>query len=40
MPEVADFHANVLEVGRAGGTLTFNDQELTLLHNGRPDRSG
>ncbi|MDI3560621.1 PAS domain-containing protein [Bradyrhizobium sp. Arg816] len=31
--EVADFNAKVLEVGLAGGTLSFKDQELTLYRN-------
>jgi two-component sensor histidine kinase len=32
-PEVADFNAKVLEVGLAGGTLSFKDQEFTLNRN-------
>lgn len=31
--EVADFNARVMEVGLAGGTLSFKDQELTLYRN-------
>jgi two-component sensor histidine kinase len=31
--EVADFNARVLDVGFAGGTLSFKDQELTLYRN-------
>ncbi|THD64281.1 HWE histidine kinase domain-containing protein [Phenylobacterium sp.] len=31
--EVADFNARVLEVGLAGGTLSFKDQNLTLYRN-------
>ena len=37
-PEVADFNDNVMRVGLAGGTLSFHDQELTLLRNGRPEQ--
>ncbi|MEP6938847.1 MAG: PAS domain-containing protein [Rudaea sp.] len=33
-PEVAEFNANVLRVCLAGGTLAFQDQELTLYRNG------
>lgn len=36
--EVADFNARVLEVGLAGGTLSFKDQELTLYRNGIPEQ--
>jgi PAS domain S-box-containing protein len=32
--EVAAFNAHVLEVGLAGGTLSFTDQELVLYRNG------
>ena len=32
-PEVAEFNARVMEVGLAGGTLSFKDQELTLYRN-------
>ena len=31
--EVADFNRRVLDVGLAGGTLSFKDQELTLYRN-------
>ncbi len=35
--EVADFNANVLQkVYREGGTLSFKDQELTLVRDGTP----
>ena len=35
--EVADFNANVLQkVYREGGTLTYRDQELTLIRDGTP----
>jgi PAS domain S-box-containing protein len=37
-PEVADFNANVMKVGLAGGTLAYKDQELTLYRNGRPEQ--
>lgn len=37
-PEVADFNANVMAVGLAGGTLSFVDQELTLYRNGVPEQ--
>ena len=33
-PEVADFNDNVMKVGLAGGTLAYQDQELTLHRNG------
>ncbi|HEX4197546.1 MAG TPA: HWE histidine kinase domain-containing protein [Caulobacteraceae bacterium] len=36
--EVAEFNAHVLEVGLAGGTLSFKDQELTLYRNNRPEQ--
>jgi two-component sensor histidine kinase len=36
-PGVADFNANVMRVGLAGGTLSYRDQELTLHRNGRPE---
>jgi PAS domain S-box-containing protein len=32
-PEVADFNAEVMRVGLAGETLSFNDQNLTLYRN-------
>jgi hypothetical protein len=35
--EVADFNDNVMKVGLAGGTLSYQDQELTLDRNGRPE---
>src|ERR1700712_4176821 len=35
--EVADFNANVLQkVYREGGTLSYHDQELTLVRDGTP----
>ena len=37
-PEVAEFNANVLRVGLAGGTLAYRDQELTLFRNGVPEQ--
>ena len=36
-PEVADFNDNVMKVGLAGGTLAYQDQELTLHRSGRPE---
>ncbi|RYZ11368.1 MAG: PAS domain S-box protein, partial [Comamonadaceae bacterium] len=36
--EVADFNDHVMKVGLAGGTLNFEDQELTLHRNGRPEQ--
>ena len=33
-PEVADFNDHVMNVGLAGGTLKFRDQELTLHRHG------
>ena len=36
-PEVADFNDHVMKVGLAGGTLSYKDQELTLLRSGRPE---
>ena len=36
--EVADFNANVMRVGMAGGTLSYRDQELTLSRSGVPER--
>ena len=36
--EVADFNAEVMRVGLAGGTLSFKDQELTLNRNDRPEQ--
>ena len=35
-PEVADFNDNVMKVGLAGGTLSYQDQELVLHRHGRP----
>ncbi len=37
-PEVADFNAHVMEVGLAGGTLAYKDEELTLYRNGRAEQ--
>ncbi len=37
-PEVADFNDHVMKTGLAGGTLSYRDQELTLLRNGRPEQ--
>src|SRR6201996_755036 len=37
-PEVAEFNANVLKVGLAGGKLAYRDQELTLHRSGRPEQ--
>lgn len=37
-PEVADFNANVMKVGLAGGTLAYKDQELTLHRSGQPEQ--
>ncbi|MDB5511653.1 MAG: chemotaxis protein CheY [Enterovirga sp.] len=37
-PEVAEFNANVMRVGLAGGTLAYKDQELTLHRHGRPEQ--
>jgi len=36
-PEVADFNDNVMRVGLAGGTLSYQDQELTLHRSGQPE---
>jgi PAS domain S-box-containing protein len=33
-PEVADWNANVMKVGMAGGTLSYKDQELSLNRRG------
>jgi hypothetical protein len=35
--EVADFNAQVMKVGLAGGTLSFRDQQLTLYRNNRAE---
>jgi PAS domain S-box-containing protein len=37
-PEVAEFNANVLKVGLAGGSLSYEDQELTLFRNGKAEQ--
>lgn len=37
-PEVADFNDNVMRVGLAGRTLSYQDQELTLYRNGVPEQ--
>jgi len=37
-PEVADFNDNVMKVGLAGGTLAYEDQELTLHRHGAPEQ--
>jgi PAS domain S-box-containing protein len=37
-PEVAEFNANVLKVGLAGGTLAYRDQELTLYRSGSAEQ--
>jgi PAS domain S-box-containing protein len=37
-PEVASFNDNVMKVGLAGGTLFYEDQELTLYRAGFPER--
>jgi hypothetical protein len=39
-PEVADFNDNVMKVGLGGGTLAYQDQELTLHRKAIPSRSG
>lgn len=36
-PEVADFNDHVMKVGLAGGTLSFQDQELVLHRHGIPE---
>lgn len=36
--EIADFNAHVMDVGLAGGTLRYADQELTLYRNGRAEQ--
>jgi PAS domain S-box-containing protein len=36
-PEVADFNANVMRVGLAGGTLAYRDQHLVLRRHGDPE---
>jgi len=37
-PEVADFNDHVMKVGLAGGTLSYQDQELTLHRSGQPEQ--
>ncbi|WP_207102983.1 sensor histidine kinase [Paracoccus shandongensis] len=37
-PEVADFNDHVMKVGLAGGTLAYQDQELTLHRKGHPEQ--
>ncbi|MFC4254975.1 PAS domain S-box protein [Altererythrobacter xixiisoli] len=37
-PEVADFNDHVMQVGLAGGTLHYRDQELTLHRHGQPEQ--
>lgn len=37
-PEVAEFNDHVMQVGLAGGTLQYRDQELTLHRNGVPEQ--
>jgi PAS domain S-box-containing protein len=37
-PEIADFNDNVMRVGLAGGTLAYEDQELTLYRSGKPEQ--
>ena len=37
-PEVADFNDHVMKVGLAGGTLSYQDQELTLHRSGKPEQ--
>jgi PAS domain S-box-containing protein len=36
--EVADFNDHVMKIGLAGGTLSYQDQELTLHRNGRAEQ--
>jgi len=36
--EVADFNDNVMKVGLSGGTLAYEDQELTLHRHGKPEQ--
>src|SRR5579863_5283037 len=36
-PEVAEFNANVMRVGLAGGTLAYRDQHLVLNRHGRAE---
>jgi PAS domain S-box-containing protein len=37
-PEIAEFNDNVMQVGRAGGTLSYRDHELTLHRYGKPEQ--
>ncbi len=37
-PEVADFNDHVMKTGLAGGTLSYQDQELTLNRHGRAEQ--
>ncbi|WP_036167336.1 PAS domain S-box protein [Massilia sp. 9096] len=37
-PEIAAFNANVMNVGLAGGTLSYRDHELTLHRSGKPEQ--
>ncbi|MFT3998027.1 MAG: PAS domain S-box protein [Asticcacaulis sp.] len=37
-PEVAEFNDNVMRVGLNGGTLAYQDQELTLYRHGRAEQ--
>ncbi|MEQ9797328.1 response regulator [Parvibaculum sp.] len=37
-PEIADFNRNVIEVGLAGGTLSYRDQEMMLNRSGAPEK--
>ncbi|MGY2378444.1 ATP-binding protein [Pseudomonas sp. SDO524_S393] len=36
-PEVADFNRHVVDTCLSGGTLSFNNKELVLLRNGKPE---
>lgn len=36
-PEVADFNRHVMSTCLAGGTLSFNNKDLVLLRNGKPE---
>ena len=36
-PEVAEFNRHVVDTCLAGGTLTFNNKDLVLLRNGKPE---
>jgi two-component sensor histidine kinase len=35
--EIADFNDNVMKVGLAGGTLAYENQQLTLFRHGKPE---